>query len=164
MKIVQLTLIFHLRFFFLPLVSLAGETPPNIVLIMADDMGYGDVEALNPRSKIPTPHLNRLAEEGMTFTDAHSPSAVCTPTRYGLLTGRYCWRTELTQGVLNGYGRPLIETDRPTVASFLRKNGYSTGIVGKWHLGLGFQKTGTIGTGPNTWITRRWMSDSSIPS
>lgn len=126
----------------LPLVSLAAGSPPNIVLIMADDMGYGDVEILNPRSKIPTPHLNRLAEEGMTFTDAHSPSAVCTPTRYGLLTGRYCWRTELTQGVLNGYGRPLIESDRPTVASFLGKNGYSTGIVGKWHLGLGFQKTG----------------------
>ncbi len=129
-------------FFFLPLVSLAGANPPNIVLIMADDMGYGDVEVLNPRSKIPTPHLNRLAEEGMTFTDAHSPSAVCTPTRYGLLTGRYSWRTELTQGVLNGYGRPLIESDRPTVASFLGKNGYGTGIVGKWHLGLGFQKTG----------------------
>lgn len=108
---------------------------------MADDMGYGDVEALNPASTIPTPNLNRLAQEGMTFTDAHSPSSVCTPTRYGVLTGRYCWRSDLTQGVLNGYGAPLIETSRETVASFLAKQGYATGIVGKWHLGLGFQKT-----------------------
>jgi len=139
MKTARFTFFFSL---ILPVAAMAAGSPPNIVLIMADDMGYGDVEVLNPRSKIPTPHLNRLAEEGMTFTDAHSPSAVCTPTRYGLLTGRYSWRTELTQGVLNGYGRPLIESDRPTLASFLGKNGYSTGIVGKWHLGLGFQKTG----------------------
>ncbi|MCZ6675431.1 MAG: arylsulfatase [Verrucomicrobia bacterium] len=121
---------------------LAAETRPNIIFIMADDMGYGDVQALNPKSKIPTPNLNRLAEEGMIFTDAHSPSAVCTPTRYGVMTGRYCWRSKLTRGVLNGYGTPLIETDRPTVASFLKNEGYATGIVGKWHLGLGFQKNG----------------------
>lgn len=114
---------------------------PNIIFIMADDMGYGDVQVLNESSTIPTPHLNRLANEGMTFSNAHSPSAVCTPTRYGVMTGRYCWRSPLTRGVLNGYGRPIIETDRQTVASFLRKNGYETGIVGKWHLGLGFQKT-----------------------
>lgn len=114
---------------------------PNIVFIMADDMGYGDVQALNPKSTIPTPHLNRLAREGMSFTDAHSPSAVCTPTRYGVMTGRYCWRSELKRGVLNGYGAPLIETSRETVASALRKEGYTTGVVGKWHLGLGFQKT-----------------------
>ncbi|MCB1122388.1 MAG: arylsulfatase, partial [Verrucomicrobiae bacterium] len=118
-----------------------ADSRPNIVFIMADDMGYGDVEVLNPRSKIPTPNLNRLAHEGMTFTDAHSPSAVCTPTRYGVMTGRYCWRSSLTRGVLNGYGEPLIETDRETVASFLKKQGYTTGVVGKWHLGLGFQKT-----------------------
>ncbi len=111
---------------------------PNIVFILADDMGYGDVQALNPASKIPTPHLNRLASEGMTFTDAHTGSAVCTPTRYGLITGRYSWRGKLKKGVLNGYGFPLIEDGRETVASFLRKQGYSTGIVGKWHLGLGF--------------------------
>ncbi|MEM0895615.1 MAG: arylsulfatase [Verrucomicrobiota bacterium] len=114
---------------------------PNIIFILADDMGYGDVQALNPESKIPTPNLNRMAEEGMTFTDAHSPSAVCTPTRYATLTGRYCWRSKLTRGVLNGYGEPLIEKDRPTVASYLKEQGYATGVVGKWHLGLGFQKT-----------------------
>ena len=138
MKATRFIIFFYLL---LPLAALPADSLPNIVFILADDMGYGDVEALNPRSKIPTPNLNRLAGEGMTFTDAHSPSAVCTPTRYGLLTGRYCWRSKLTRGVLNGYGRPLIETDRPTVASFLKDMGYSTGIVGKWHLGLGFQKT-----------------------
>jgi arylsulfatase A-like enzyme len=113
---------------------------PNIVIILADDMGYGDVQVLNSKSRIPTPNLNRMAEEGITFTDAHTPSAVCTPTRYGLLTGRYCWRSRLKRGVQNGYGSPLIETDRPTVATLLRGAGYNTGIVGKWHLGLGFQK------------------------
>lgn len=115
----------------------------NIVVILADDMGYGDVAALNPNSTIPTPHLDRLAKEGMTFTDAHSGSAVCTPTRYGVLTGRYCWRGRLKSGVLNGYGKPLIEEGRETVGSFLQKQGYATACVGKWHLGLGFvEKTG----------------------
>ena len=113
---------------------------PNIVVILADDMGYGDVQALNRTSRIPTPHLNRLAQSGITFTDAHTPSAVCTPTRYGLLTGRYCWRSRLKSGVLNGYGTPLIEPDRPTIASFLKSHGYRTGIVGKWHLGLDFTR------------------------
>ena len=118
-----------------------AQDRPNIILIMADDMGSGDVQALNPNSRIPTPNLNRLAAEGMAFTNAHSPSAVCTPTRYGVMTGRYCCRSSLTRGVLNGYGTPLIETDRMTVASFMKEHGYATGIVGKWHLGLGFQKT-----------------------
>lgn len=117
------------------------KVQPNIIFIMADDMGYGDIQALNPKSTIPTPHLNRLAREGMTFTDAHSPSSVCTPTRYGVLTGRYCWRSELKRGVLNGYGAPLIEKSRPTVASALKEAGYTTAVIGKWHLGLGFQKT-----------------------
>ena len=112
--------------------------PPNIVFILADDMGYGDVAALNPKSTLPTPNLDRLAGEGMTFTDAHSGSAVCTPTRYGVLTGRYCWRGKLKRGVLNGYGKPLIEQGRATVASFLKNAGYHTACVGKWHLGLGF--------------------------
>ncbi len=116
---------------------------PNVVLIMADDMGFGDVQALNPDSKIPTPHLNRLAADGMKFVDAHSPSAVCTPTRYALVTGRYCWRSRLKRGVLNGYGEPLIEKDRPTLATVLKSAGYETGIVGKWHLGLGFAKDAT---------------------
>ncbi|MEZ5327099.1 MAG: arylsulfatase [Verrucomicrobiales bacterium] len=115
----------------------SGELP-NIVVILADDMGSGDVAALNPSSRIPTPNLDRIAAEGMTFTDAHTPSAVCTPTRYGLLTGRYCWRTRLKRGVLNGYGTPLISPERATIASVLRASGYATGIVGKWHLGLGF--------------------------
>ena len=110
---------------------------PNIILILADDLGYGDVQPLNPDSRIPTPAFNRLADEGITFTDAHTPSSVCTPTRYGLLTGRYCWRTELKRGVLNGYGAPLIDTDRETLASLMRRAGYRTAVVGKWHLGLG---------------------------
>lgn len=113
---------------------------PHIVLLMADDMGFGDVGALNPASKIPTPHLDALAAAGMTFRDAHTPSSVCTPTRYGLLTGRYCWRSRLKRGVLNGYGQPLIKTGQPTIASFLKSHGYHTGIVGKWHLGLGFAR------------------------
>jgi arylsulfatase A len=111
---------------------------PNIVFILGDDMGYGDVQALNLESTIPTPNLNRLASEGMTFRDAHTPSAVCTPTRYGLMTGRYSWRGRLKSGVLDGYGKPLIEDGRETVGSFLQQQGYYTGIVGKWHLGLGF--------------------------
>lgn len=119
----------------------SGETEvegarPNLVFVLADDLGYGDVGALNPSSKIPTPHLNRLAKEGACFTDAHTPSSVCTPTRYGLLTGRYCWRSRLKNGVLNGYGAPLIEEGRPTVADLLQAAGYRTAIFGKWHLGL----------------------------
>ena len=113
---------------------------PNIVFILADDMGYGDVQALNPASKISTPNLNRLAAEGMTFTDAHSPSAVCTPTRYATLTGRYSWRSRLNGGVIDGYGTTLIEPTRPTVVSHLKEHGYHTAVIGKWHLGLGFQK------------------------
>ncbi len=111
--------------------------PPNIVLILADDMGYGDPGAYNPDSRIPTPGIDRLAREGMRFTDAHSPSAVCTPTRYGVLTGRYAWRTSLKSGVLWGYSANLIDTARVTVASLLQAEGYTTGGVGKWHLGLG---------------------------
>jgi arylsulfatase A-like enzyme len=110
---------------------------PNIVLILADDMGYGDPGCYNPAGKIPTPHLDALAAQGMRFTDAHSPAAVCSPTRYGLLTGRYCWRV-LKQGVLGGYGRPLIETTRPTLASILKQQGYTTACIGKWHIGATF--------------------------
>ncbi len=114
--------------------------PPNIVFILADDMGYGDPRCFNPDSKIPTPHMDRLAGEGVKFTDAHSPSAVCSPTRYGILTGRYCWRTWLKRGVVGGYTPPLIEPTRPTVASFLRSQGYRTGYFGKWHLGLSWTR------------------------
>jgi arylsulfatase A len=111
---------------------------PNIVLIMADDMGYGDVGCYNGKSKIPTPNMDRLAQQGMRFTDAHTPSSVCTPTRYGLLTGRYCWRSRLKKGVLWGFDHPLIEKNRDTIASFLKRHGYATACVGKWHLGLGW--------------------------
>jgi arylsulfatase A len=112
-----------------------GQKPPNIIVLLCDDLGYGDVQCLNPeRGKIPTPHLDALAKSGMVFTDAHSASAVCTPTRYGLMTGRYPWRTELQHGVVQGFAPDLIAADRPTVASFLKSNGYHTAILGKWHL------------------------------
>lgn len=111
--------------------------PPNIVIILADDLGYGDLRSYNADSKIPTRHLDRLAAEGMRFTDAHSPSGVCTPTRYGLLTGRYAWRTSLKRGVLNGYSPLLIEPGRSTLASLVKQRGYATAAIGKWHLGLG---------------------------
>ncbi len=118
----------------------AGEPPrqlPNIVVILADDLGYGDVQALNPRrGKIPTPHMDSLARQGMTFTDAHSGSSVCTPTRYGLLTGRYAWRTRLQRGVLDDYVDPLVAADRMTLPGLLRQSGYHTACVGKWHLGF----------------------------
>lgn len=111
---------------------------PNIIFIMADDMGYGDPRCNNPDSKIPTPNFDRLAAEGMSLTDAHTPSSVCTPTRYGVVTGRYCWRSRLKRGVLDGYGKHLIEDGRETVAAMLAKAGYQTAVIGKWHLGLDF--------------------------
>lgn len=111
--------------------------PPNIVLILADDLGYGDLHCYNKDSKIPTPNVDGLAAQGLRFTDTHTPSAVCTPTRYGLLTGRYCWRTKLKKGVLNGYAPALIEPKRLTLASLLKQQGYVTAGFGKWHLGLG---------------------------
>jgi len=111
------------------------QTNPNIILILTDDLGYGDVSCYNPDSIIKIPYIDKLASEGMMFTDAHSPSSICTPTRYGILAGRYCWRSRLKRGVFGGYDKPLIEKDRPTVASFLKDNGYATACVGKWHLG-----------------------------
>jgi len=119
--------------------STKKEALPNIVFIMADDLGYGDVSRYNPESKIQTPNIDILYSEGVHFTDAHSPSAVCTPTRYGLLTGRYGWRTRLKRNVLNGFSRPLIEKDRITVAHVLKNTGYTTACIGKWHLGVGWQ-------------------------
>ena len=119
----------------------SGDTDaalPNIVLVLADDMGYGDVGSYNSESRIPTPNMDRLAAEGVRFTDMHSPDAVCTPSRYGLLTGRYCWRTRLQRTVLFNYEPPLIEPDRLTLASLLKSKGYRTGMFGKWHLGLDF--------------------------
>ena len=110
---------------------------PNIVFIMADDMGYGDVGCYGS-IKIQTPHMDRLAKEGMRFTDAHSSSAVCTPSRYSVLTGRYCWRTPLKEWVLWGFEPPLIDPQRQTVAALLKEQGYATAAIGKWHLGLGW--------------------------
>jgi len=129
-----------------PMVAGAAEGPPNVVYILADDLGYGDVSCFNGGSKIQTAHIDGLAREGVRFTDAHSGSAVCTPTRYGIMTGRYAWRSRLKKGVLNGYSEPLLEPGRMTVAGLLQLHGYETACVGKWHLGLGWeQKAGSIG-------------------
>ena len=144
---------------------------PNIILILADDLGYGDPRCYNPASKIPTPAIDQLAAEGILFTDAHAPAAACTPTRYGILTGRYAWRGRLKNWVIYPYDYTLIEQNRPTLASILQENGYQTAMIGKWHLGwdwplkphtqadipwtIGSMKTGTkidlsqpIGGGP----------------
>ena len=111
---------------------------PNIVLIYTDDQGYGDASCLNPDSKFQTPNLDRLAREGISFTDAHCSDTVCTPSRYGLLTGRYSWRTSLKRGVFGAEKQCLIEDGRVTIASLLRDHGYQTAMVGKWHLGMDF--------------------------
>ena len=114
---------------------------PNVIVILADDMGYGDPGAYNAESQIPTVHMDRLANEGMRFTDAHSPSAVCTPTRYALLTGRYAWRKpSMASGVTNGYSPLIADTSETTVADILRQAGYHTAAIGKWHLGLGTEQ------------------------
>lgn len=123
-------------------VARAADRPgPNVVVILADDLGWGDVSKFNPGSKIATPRIDALAARGLRFTDAHSGSAVCTPTRYGLLTGRYAWRSRLKRGVLGGYSPHLIEPGRTTVASLLKAHGYRTAVVGKWHLGLDWVTT-----------------------
>ncbi len=121
--------------------SISAETyRPNIIFILCDDLGYGDLKCLNPQGKIATPQMDRLAKEGMIFNDAHSSSAVCTPTRYGILTGRYNWRSRMKSGVLNGYSPRLIEEGRVTVAAFLKDQGYATACIGKWHLGMDWPK------------------------
>src|SRR2546428_11203624 len=115
--------------FFLAVLSLANHlsaaAPPNIVIILADDLGYGDLGCYNKDSKIPTPNLDRLATEGMRFTDAHAPTSVCTPTRYAILTGRYCWRSRLKANVLPPWGETLIEPGRLTVAALFKQHGYA---------------------------------------
>ncbi len=133
---------------------------PNIILIMADDMGYGDAGCYNKESLIPTPNIDRLASEGILFTDAHSPASVCSPSRYGLLTGRYSWRTRLKSGVLIGYDEtPLIEPGRNTLGSVLKKSGYETACIGKWHVGLNWPtKDGYIIKNDNN----KWRGDESV--
>ena len=115
-----------------------SEPLPNIVFILTDDLGFADLGCQNPNSKIPTPNLDRLASQGVRFLDAHSPSAVCSPTRYGVLTGRYCWRTSLKRGVLHSNAPPLIDPDRLTIGKMLQTKGYQTACVGKWHLGKSY--------------------------
>ncbi len=114
----------------------ASGRPPNVILLLADDLGWGDLRVYDRSSVNPTPNIDRLARQGIRFTDAHSPSSVCTPTRYGILTGRYAWRTRLESRVLRYFDPPLIETGRLTLPEMLRRRGYATAAIGKWHLGL----------------------------
>src|SRR6188768_3271245 len=122
--------------FLLSVFASQAAEKPNIIFILCDDLGYGDVKCFNPEGKIATPHMDALAARGMKFTDAHSSSAVCSPTRYGVMTGRYNWRSKLQNGVLGGLSPRLIEPGRMTVASMLKQHGYHTACVGKWHLGM----------------------------
>lgn len=131
------TLIILLLVFGAPLTDHAAERP-NILIIYTDDQGIGDVSCLNPEAKFKTPNLDRLAAEGIAFTNAHCGDTVCTPSRYALLTGRYCWRTSKKTGVMGAEGKCLITDDRITLASLLRGVGYATAMVGKWHLGMDF--------------------------
>ena len=127
---------------FFVVTCLASEQKPNIIFILADDWGIGDVKTYGgDRCKLDTPNMDQLAEQGITFMDAHSSSSVCTPTRYSVLTGRYNWRSQLKSGVLMGFSTALIEPGRATVASFLKENGYITACFGKWHLGMDFPTT-----------------------
>lgn len=117
--------------------SAEAASKPNIIIFLADDMGMGDIRAYDATSKIPTPNMDRLAREGLRFTDAHTPASVCTPTRYGLLTGRYPFRSALKDDVLrSAYGAPLLKKEHETIASLLKRAGYHTGAFGKWHLGM----------------------------
>jgi len=135
----------HLTLFAsLLLASASAAEKPNIIFILCDDLGYGDVHCFNPEGKIATPQMDRLAAQGVAFTDAHSGSSVCTPTRYGVVTGRYARRSKLQSGVLGGLSPRLIEPGRMTVADMLKNQGYSTHCVGKWHLGMDWVRTGDV--------------------
>ena len=134
-KVFQITIVFISGFTIFNTNAQSKSKQPNIVFIVCDDLGYGEVESLAPEtSKIKTPNIDKLTREGMVFTDAHSGSAVCTPTRYGIMTGRYSWRSKLQKGVVQGFAPNLIAEDRPTIGNFLKEQGYHTAIIGKWHL------------------------------
>jgi arylsulfatase A-like enzyme len=126
----------------LPMLRAAAADKPNILVILADDLGYGDVQCNNPeRGKIPTPNIDKLASQGMRFTDGHSSSGVCSPSRYTLLTGRYHWRTRLQSGIVSSFGEPLIAPDRMTIGTLAKQQGYRTACIGKWHLGMDWPMT-----------------------
>ena len=130
------TLLTSLLLTFLVFVTAPAPAKPNLLIVYADDLGYGDVQCYNPdRGRIPTPNIDRLAAEGMRFTDGHSSSGVCTPSRYTLLTGRYHWRTKLQSGIVSLWGGPLIAPDRMTIGTLAKQQGYRTACIGKWHLG-----------------------------
>jgi arylsulfatase A len=147
----------------------ADRPPPHIVILYADDLGFGDVRAANPeRGRIPTPHVDRLAAEGMRFTDAHSSSGVCSPSRYTLLTGRYHWRTRLQTGIVGTWGPPLIAPGRLTIASLAKRHGYRTACIGKWHLGWDWpihpeEKTLVNGFGGNRRVRPAEGRDTATP-
>ena len=141
--------------------TLLADTPPNIVFILADDMGIGDASCYNPESKISTPNIDRLAKEGMRFTDAHAPGSICVPSRYGLLTGRYPFRkwSSENEKIIKSGGRDWVhygfstlqgEEHKTTIASLLKANNYDTACFGKWHLGMGRfpDETGTLSSAP----------------
>ena len=134
----SITLLMMVAFGNLSAAEIASK--PNIIYVLCDDLGYGDVKCLNPQGKIATPHMDALAAKGMIFTDVHSSSSVCSPTRYGIMTGRYNWRTKLQSGVLGGLSPRLIEQGRLTTAQLLKNQGYNTACIGKWHLGMDWVK------------------------
>ena len=133
---IQFWIMISLTFFFLGCKQEKQKEDPNVIYILADDLGYGDLSSYNPESKINTPYLDQLAREGMRFTDMHSTSSVCTPTRYSILTGEYAWRTPLKRGVLWSYGPLMIADDQETLPKLFKRRNYQTAVIGKWHLGL----------------------------